>query len=149
MIVIQDGKVLVFEAIGPVQLTPLDRWIKRGVNKTFVIKRLANRSAIPGTKKRMQAWVQKMLSKKYDWGFRWSNQRMYCSELVWKLYNDVFDVQLAKPKTLRSFNTQHPLVKKTLQKRYGKAIPWNERMVSPGQLFDSKLLVPAFVSSTE
>ena len=32
----------VYEAIQPVQLTPLDLWIKRGENKHFVLKRLKN-----------------------------------------------------------------------------------------------------------
>ena len=142
MIVIRDGRPWVFEAVGPVKLTPLASWIARGINRDFVVKRLSDRSVITPKKKAMRAWIQKMLGRRYDWGFRWTNQRMYCSELIWKLYEDVFDVRLAKLKALRTFNTHHPVVKRRLQKRYGKKIPWNERMVSPGQLFDSKHLVP-------
>jgi len=35
-----------FEAIQPVKLTPLKKWIERGENSRFVVKRLENASQI-------------------------------------------------------------------------------------------------------
>ena len=37
-----DGKWYVYEAVQPVKLTPIQKWIKRGKNGHFVVKRLKN-----------------------------------------------------------------------------------------------------------
>ena len=37
---IRNGKPYVYEAISRVSLTPLKRWIKRGENEHFIVKRL-------------------------------------------------------------------------------------------------------------
>ena len=36
----KDSEFMVFEAVQPVKLTPLETWISRGENKKYVIKRL-------------------------------------------------------------------------------------------------------------
>ncbi len=41
-----NNKYFVYEAIGPVKLTPLDNWIARGTEKKFVVKRLINAAQI-------------------------------------------------------------------------------------------------------
>jgi hypothetical protein len=60
--------------------------------------------------------------------------------LVWKTYKNVLSIELAKPKALREFNIDSPIVRKTMVKRYGNNIPYDEKMISPGQIFDSKFL---------
>jgi hypothetical protein len=42
IIYINDGKSFVYEAVGPVILTPLKKWTSKGVNGMFVVKRLKN-----------------------------------------------------------------------------------------------------------
>jgi uncharacterized protein YycO len=88
----------------------------------------------------MKNYAKKQFGKNYDIYFGWSDKEWYCSELVWKTYKNVLGIELVKPKALREFNIDAPIVRKTMTKRYGKNIPYDENMVSPGQLFDSKLM---------
>jgi hypothetical protein len=36
----------------------------------------------------------KYLGKNYDIYFGWSDSLIYCSELVWKVYKDAWDIEL-------------------------------------------------------
>jgi hypothetical protein len=69
---------------------------------------------------------------------------MYCSELVWKAYRAA-GVELTEPKPMKSFDLSSPLVKSVMQERYGKDVPLDEPMVSPGDLFQSEHLVEPVV----
>ncbi len=88
----------------------------------------------------MKEYVQKQFGKNYDAVFGWSDKEMYCSELVWKVYKEILALKLAAPKPLRDFNIDAIEVRKIMQQRYGKEIPYDELMVSPSQLFESGLL---------
>ena len=147
VVVLRDGKPHVYEAVGPVQTIPLKRWVARGVGGHFAAKRLAARTLDAAALSRMRAEADKHRGKPYDWVFNWSDERMYCSELVWKLYERGAGIRLAEPKPLGSFRLDHPAVKKKLRQRYGDKIPLAEPMVAPQQLFDSPLLTTATVSA--
>ena len=43
-------------------------------------------------------------------------------------------------KPLKDYDLSHPLVKATMQQRYGNNIPLEEPMISPGNIFDCQLL---------
>jgi Orthopoxvirus protein of unknown function (DUF830). len=130
----------VWEAIQPVTQTRLEEWVLRG-NKHFVVKRLIADSLITSTViKKMQDAGSKYMGRQYDSYFEWSDDRIYCSELVWKIYKETMDIEVGKRNPLRSYDLSHPLVKATLKERYGKNIPLEEMMVSPGDIFESPLL---------
>lgn len=42
IIYIKNGKLFVYETVGPVKLTLFDTWTKRGMGGHFAIKRLKN-----------------------------------------------------------------------------------------------------------
>jgi hypothetical protein len=42
MILMHNGKLMVYEAVGPVKFTSIDSWIKRDENRHIVVKRLKN-----------------------------------------------------------------------------------------------------------
>ena len=69
---------------------------------------------------------------------------MYCSELVYKTYKNCINFVLAQPKTLRDFNIDAPVVRKIMKERYGDDIPYDELMISPGQIFDAPSLYTIF-----
>lgn len=130
----------VWEAIQPVTQTRLEEWVLRG-NKHYVVKRLIEDSLItPGVIQRMQEAGKKYMGKQYDSYFEWSDDRIYCSELVWKIYKETLDLEVGKLNPLRTYDLSHPLVKATLKERYGNKIPLEEKMVSPGDIFESPLL---------
>lgn len=137
-----DGKYYVYEAIQKVQLTPLDSWIKRGQNEHFVVKRLKNSEQLltPENLAKMKTIGASFKDKDYDLYFNWSNDKIYCSELVWKIYNRALGIEIGKLKTLKEFDLSNPLVKNKLRERYGDNIPLNEPVISPGDMFESDLL---------
>jgi hypothetical protein len=139
----QKGAWFVLEAIQPVSVTPLSEWIARGDKGHFAVKRLrdAKKVLTPTILKNMLALGKSWLGKNYDIYFGWSDERMYCSELVWKMYDRGAQIQLSPTRKLGSFDLNSPEVRQKLQERYGNQIPHNEKVISPAQLFESPRLV--------
>jgi hypothetical protein len=80
----EDGKFYVFEAIQPVKKTPLKEWIERGKDGKYVLKRLVNANKIltPPVLVKMKAVGEQFAGKNYDLAFEWSDENIYCSELI-------------------------------------------------------------------
>lgn len=137
-----NGDYFVYEAIQPVQTTPLQEWIERGKDGHYVVKRLKNADSLlpPVVLKKMKRAGRRFNNKDYDLYFEWSNDRIYCSELVWKIYHKGAGIELSTPEKLGDFKLDHPAVTQKLAERYGKKIPLDEMVVSPEAIFDSKLL---------
>jgi len=137
----KNNKLFVYEAVGPVVLTPINKWINNGVGSKFVVKRLKDETLL--TEKKLQA-MQKVAhtfaGKPYDALFGWADDRIYCSELVWKIYKRGLGLEVGKLKRLKDFDLTHPVVKAKLQERYGNNIPLNEKVIDPQGVFDSELL---------
>lgn len=132
----------VFEAVQPVKLTPLDQWIARGKEGKFVIKRLKNARKVltSATLDRMLAIGNQFKGKSYDLTFEWSDDKIYCSELIWKIYKRTTGLEIGKLQKLRDFNLSDPAVQSIMKKRYGNRIPMDETVISPVAIFDSELL---------
>jgi len=142
----EKNTAYVFEAVQPVKRSSLGAFLKRSVGGRYVVKRLKNRDLELNPEKlsRMRAAGKKFVGKNYDWTFGWSDERIYCSELVWKIYRNGAGIELAPPKKLKEFNLGDRVVQKKMKERYGKNIPYEEPVVSPGQLFESPLLETVF-----
>ena len=137
------GKYYVYEAIQPIVNTPLQKWIDRGEKGHYAIKRLKNADAILTTEtlSRMKQYGSKFLGRDYDLYFEWTDERLYCSELVWKIYKNATGIEIGKLSKLSDFDLSNELVKKKLKERYGSNIPMNEEVISPGAMFESNKLV--------
>jgi hypothetical protein len=137
-----NGKWFVFEAVQPVKLTPFDEWIQHGKNNKYVVKRLKNAETVltPEVLRKMENYGQQFDGKEYDAYFEWTDNRIYCSELVWKIYKNAAGIELSKLRELKDFNLEDPRVKKILKERYGNDIPLEEKVVAPSDLADSNLL---------
>ena len=138
-----NGDWMVYEAVQPVKTTPLNKWITHGDYNHYVIKRLKNAAVVltPETLQKMKLVGQKFNGMNYDLYFEWSDERIYCSELVWKIYKEGAGIEIGELQKLSEFDLTSPEVKKKLKERYGNNIPRNEKVISPGAMFDSKLLV--------
>ena len=136
----------VYEAIQPVKLTPLSDWIKRGKNGHYVVKRIKNSQKLltPKVLKKMKLIGEKYAGKNYDLYFEWSDSRIYCSELVWKIYKEAVGVEIGELEKLKDFNLSDKSVKKKLKERYGNNIPKEELVISPASMFDSDHLITIF-----
>ena len=142
VIYFQKGIPYVYEAVQPVKISTLSNFIHRSVGGHYVVKRLKNAQSVltPAVLKRMEAEGRKFLGKNYDWAFGWSDSRIYCSELVWKIYQRGAGIELSPTMKLREFDLSDPIVKAKMKERYGAKIPLDEPVVAPSQLFDSTLL---------
>jgi len=139
----KGNDLLVYEAVGPVKLTPLKQWIARGKNNSYVIKRLKNGEKLitPDVLSKMKKVGDQLKGKPYDTTFEWSDNKIYCSELVWKIYQRGAGIKIGKLQRLKEFDLSNAIVKAIMKKRYRGKIPTDEIVISPGSLFDSELLV--------
>lgn len=143
IILLHHGRPYVFEAVATVRFTPLDQWIVRGQGRHYVVKRLktATTALTPANLTRLEAEARKFEGKPYDLTFEWSDQRIYCSELVWKLCKNSLGIEIGQLQRLREFKLDTPAVRIKLHERYGTQIPLNEPVISPKAMFDSNLLI--------
>lgn len=138
----EGNNYFVFEAIQPVKRTPLDKWIARGQERKFVIKRLKNAEQIltPPTLAKMKQIGDQFDGKNYDLTFEWSDDKIYCSELIWKIYQRATGIEIGKLEKLSDFDLTNEAVKKKMKERYGDKLPKEETVISPASIFDSELL---------
>ena len=139
-----DDKPFVVEAIQPVSVTPLHQFIARSPD-SFQPMRLKNSNEVITKESLMVAanYLKNQLGKNYDSKFLWNNDRIYCSELVWKVYKKAFNIELCKARAMKSYNLKHPTVQKIITQRYGSIskLPLDELVVAPSDIAESELLV--------
>ena len=142
IILMKDGRPCVFEAVATVRYTPLDRWIKRGMGGHFVVKRLTNAYSVLNLVNmvHLHTVAKSFKGRPYDLTFEWSDRRMYCSELVWKIYQQATGVEIGQLQRLRDFKLDDPAVQQKMKERYGSQIPLDEPVISPVAMFNSPLL---------
>ncbi|WP_165670074.1 YiiX family permuted papain-like enzyme [Metapseudomonas otitidis] len=138
-----QGRLQVFEAGARVQYVPLAQWIARGEGGHYVAKRLirADELLTADALEHMHSLAEGLRGRRYDLTFEWSDQRLYCSELVWKLYERTLGLRLGELQRIRDFDLSSPVVKAKMRERYGQAVPLDETVISPVAIFESPLLV--------
>jgi hypothetical protein len=139
MVVYRDGRPHVFEAIATVRYTPLAQWTARGASGHYVVKRLKTPLTSLQSQKLRDA-AARYAGKPYDLYFEWSDDRIYCSELVWKAYRDALGLELGARQQLREFDLSDPLVQAKMRERYGGKVPLGEPVISPAAVYESSLL---------
>ena len=132
-------KAYVYEAVDTVRYTPLKDWVARGKDGVYCAKRLKSPLSASSIEK-MKTVGAKYKGKHYDTLFQWSDNRMYCSELIWKIYFEGAGIEVCKPNHFSDYSISLPRVKKLIKERYGDKFDPSEQIVSPQALFKSKLL---------
>ncbi len=137
----EDGKLMVLEAVEPVGVTTLEKFMARCTPEAFTARRLKTAVA-PASYQKARNWAQEQIGIHYDGQFRWDDKKMYCSELVWKTYEKA-GVRLCEPSRFRDYHLDKPSVKKVIEERYGNVdkVPLDENVVAPGDIAASALLV--------
>jgi len=138
-----DGQYFVYEAVQPVKLTPLKEWVNRGENGHYVIKRLENADQVLTSSilNKMKNIGEQFKGKPYDIYFEWSDDKIYCSELVWKIYKQALDIEIGQLENLSDFDLSNEIVQTKMKERYGDNIPMNEKVISPAAMFNSDKLI--------
>lgn len=142
IVYVREAEPFVFEAVQPVTLTPLAEWVARGERGHFVAKRLRDASSLltDETLQAMRDVGERFAGRDYDLYFEWSDDRIYCSELVWKVFDEGAGLQLGARQTIAEFDLTHPAVQAKLKERFGDRIPRDEVVVSPVAIFDAPQL---------
>ncbi|MCU0241063.1 MAG: YiiX family permuted papain-like enzyme [Vicinamibacteria bacterium] len=135
----QGGRAYVFEAVATVRFTPLAQWIARGQDGHYVIKRLKNAPSLltPKALSELRKEARRMAGRAYDLTFEWSDDRLYCSELVWKLYERSLKIRIGELQKLQDFDLKAPAVRLKLRERYGERPPLDEPVIAPAAMYAS------------
>ena len=103
IVVEKNGQLYVAEALGRVVYTDIDDYIERGEDHVHI--RL-DEDLSESDKTKISSAVRKYIGKRYDAALSWSDDRMYCSELVQKVYKDALDIEVAHERKIK----QHAMV---------------------------------------
>ena len=57
----------------------------------------------------MKSIGKKYNGKNYDIYFEWSDDRIYCSELVWKMYKEATGIEIGEIQKLSDFDLRNSL----------------------------------------
>ena len=140
MIIMKKNKPYVIEASGPVRINSFRRFINRGIGKKFVVLRYKN-GLNKKQKRKLIREARRHIGKKYDSKFKWDDKKLYCSELVFKVYKKALGIELNKPEKIGDYySSWNPIISRYAKKKYGKRIPLNEKIITPERLYDSKPL---------
>ncbi len=133
---------LVFHASSITIFEPYQEWIDSGIDKHFVIKRL--KSYPNGFNKenevKLNEVIQRFVGLPYDDYYEISDERMYCSELIWKIYKNFLNIEIGKLRKLSEYDIEHYEVKGKLKQYIGERLSYEELMISPGDMFNSNLV---------
>jgi hypothetical protein len=133
IIVMRGGKPYVLETLKTLVLTPLDKFIARGEDGKYWIKR--------SKKENIKIKYAKYLGKPYDLAFKFDNGRFYCSELVYDIYQKQLGIQLAEPKQVKDylilFTDRLPKLKRAMKRR---GISKEQYAIAPVDIFNSEYL---------
>jgi len=143
IVFLRNGSPHVYEAIKTVQYTPFRKWVDRGEGGHYVVRRLreADRILTSQAVKKLRQAGTKFQGKPYDSYFEWSDNRIYCSELVWKIYDRGIGIRVGKLQSVRDLDLSDSIVKTKIKERYGNKVPLEETVISPGEMFSSDLFV--------
>ncbi len=133
IIVMRDGKPYVLETLKTLVLTPLDKFIARGKEGKYWLKR--------SDKENIKIEYAHYLGKPYDLAFSFDNDIYYCSELVYDIYKNQLGIELCKPKQVGDYlilgTDKLNMIESTMQRR---GITKEQYAVAPVDIFESDYL---------
>ena len=95
----------VYEAIGPVKSTRLERWIARGEGQHYTIKRLKDEKILTGKALgQLKTAALRFMGRPDHPYFEWSDDKIDCSEFVWKIYKDGIGIELGRLQSSEDFD---------------------------------------------
>ena len=131
----------ILEAIGPVRETPLAKWINQARDRHYDVFRLEaeHERNIPAFIKA----ARKYMGRPYDIRYRMDDEKIYCSELIFKGYRDATGKSLGK---LVKFGDLKWVRHTPVILAIAGSIPLNRIMITPRHLSEAKQLEKVFSS---
>lgn len=126
-----DGRWIVYEALGKVRATPLYDYLLRGRGRGFAVYRwkAAERDRVPAILEQTRT----MLGRPYDSRYKMDDERIYCSELIYKAYRDATAGGQAG-RLVRLGDLNWGAYEKTIVELEGNAPPLDREMITPRDL---------------
>lgn len=125
ILVLRDGRWFVAEAIGEVRYTPLYLWIVRGRGArvdSYRVKSLKDENQII-------VGVEKLLGRSYDFSYAPDDSEIYCSELVYKVYDRQLGIQIGDWEKLGDLNWKP--MENFIRKMEDGRLPLDRLMITP------------------
>ena len=160
----EGGRWMVYEGAGRKGHLSLDAWIKYESAKhephwrIYRLKddsRLRQEAAISHLKRA----AAKLHKTAYDHGFSWDypkgdDERVYCSELIWKAYNEALKIELCPLRKMSSYpmNGEALMILNSdfcKESRGGREYSPDELAVAPGDIVAGGLLVEVTPSTPQ
>jgi uncharacterized protein YycO len=132
----KDGAWTVIEALEPVRETPFAEWTAQGRDGTFDAYRLDAKLSTHIPEILDQA--RKFLGRPYDIRYRFDDEYIYCSELIFKAVKNATGVELGKVQKLGELDWGPHLV--LICALEGGLPPLDREMISPQSLSRAKEL---------
>ena len=133
IVVMKGGKPYVLETQRTIVLTPFDKFIARGKDGRYWLKR--------SKKDNIKIKYNSYLGKPYDLAFKFDNGKFYCSELIYDIYIKQLGIELCKPKKVGDYlilgTDELPKIEKAMKKR---GITKEQYAVAPVDIFNSEHL---------
>ena len=133
IVVMKGGKPYVLETQRTIVLTPFDKFIARGKDGRYWLKR--------SNKDNIKIKYNSYLGKPYDLAFKFDNGKFYCSELIYDIYKNQLGIELCKPKKVGDYliigTDKLPKIKKAMKRR---GITKAQYAVAPVDIFNSDFL---------
>lgn len=135
------GTWYVAEASQPVRIVTLKSFIGRGRGNHYRTYRLPG--VTPAQKQVLRDEIGKMIGGDYDRYFEWSDDLIYCSELVFKAFVTATGIELGTLQKFKDLKLDGPYVKELIRRRIqdtGRTLNLEEPIVTPvSQMLDSDL----------
>lgn len=114
------GRAQVIEAVGPVRVVPLDKWISNGTENRVTIKRVKDLSEADANEAVKRARFY--LGRPYDHFFYEARDQIYCSELIYAAFKEGPDITVGAVERMGDLNIYTPAARKLIRQRW-KAHP--------------------------
>ena len=139
----RKGKWVVAESLLHVRYTPLFRWVARGREKKVAAFRLKTIELMDPEK--LKSGLDVYIDRPYDYRYAPEDNEIYCSELVWNVFNEQFEIQLGHWQKLGDLDYRdHELF---IRKMEGGNLPLERPMITPVGITTSKQLKAVFPAS--
>lgn len=140
ILVRKDGGWQVAEAIGEVRYTPLYLWQLRGRGSKVSAYRLKTPPA--GINEGLKPGIRRLLGRSYDFRYAPGDDEIYCSELVYDVYDSSFGLKLGTWEKLGNLDWKR--FESFIREMENGKLPLDRPMITPVGLTRSPLLEQVF-----
>lgn len=132
----EDGQWMVYEAYGSVQRVPLSKFWQRSRANQFAVYRLKpeHQPQVP----HLLECVRAFLGRPYDVRYEMDEEKIYCSELIFKAWRDAGGADMGRLVTLGDLNWEP--FERTIRAIERGPVPLDRVMITPHHLSQAQQL---------